>query len=424
MEIANISRTFELQIAQDNRLHEMEIAEQSREKDRDLSSDQQLQNILVEYQLFLAKLIIDHGTNSQKKPEAKLAAHFMTLTTLNQLDTKRRSILIRSLHDANLIILKGSNDPAATSAINLQQADLRNIVFGLLPNEPDTVPKYRYIRWDHLWLPYAILTNASFRHTMLDCVTFAAATMDSVDLSFATVGNLQCSDRIHESQTNFQDASLVNASLYKVSFRFASFNGAKLTFANMYEFYCLECNFSSTQLSHADLSFSRIFHGLILHQERLNFYKAKLNHAVVRSALFRTINFDESDWSNAQAPGIGIYNCTFNNAKMDNCSFMKSYFQESVFRSASLYTIDFSNATLQNVTFINSDMRNANLSYIKCNYCDFTNVILHGGVFKNASLRYSNFLSCRVNATQLEEATDLSGSILPNGTVVKTNDYR
>ena len=76
---------------------------------------------------------------------------------------------------------------------------------------------------------------------------------------------------------------------------------------------------------------------------------------------------------------------------------------------------------LHNVTFINSDMRNANLSYIKCDYCVFINVTLEGAVLKNASFRHSNFLNCRINASQLEEAIDLFGSTLPNGTVEVTN---
>jgi uncharacterized protein YjbI with pentapeptide repeats len=109
---------------------------------------------------------------------------------------------------------------------------------------------------------------------------------------------------------------------------------------------------------------------------------------------------------------------------MENCSFVKSNIQESVFRNANLYAIDLSNAVLNNVSFVNSDMRNANLSYITYNHCDFTNVTLHGAVLKNASLRHSNFLNCLVNPSQLEEAIDLFRSTLPNETVAKSNDSR
>ncbi|CAF4655804.1 unnamed protein product, partial [Rotaria sp. Silwood2] len=60
IEIANISRMTEIEIAQRNRLNEMTIAEQSRQNDRDLAIDQQHQTILIEYQAFLANLLIDN----------------------------------------------------------------------------------------------------------------------------------------------------------------------------------------------------------------------------------------------------------------------------------------------------------------------------------------------------------------------------
>ena len=59
-----------------------------------------------------------------------------------------------------------------------------------------------------------------------------------------------------------------------------------------------------------------------------------------------------------------------------------------------------------------------NLSNIKCEYCDFTNALLDEAVLKNGTFIRSNFRGCRVSESQLEEAADLSGSTLPNGTVV------
>ena len=81
---------------------------------------------------------------------------------------------------------------------------------------------------------------------------------------------------------------------------------------------------------------------------------------------------------------------------------------------------DFTDAALSYVSFINVDMRRANLAHIKCQYCDFSNALVDDAVLKNGSFVRSNFRGSRVSASQLEEAAaDLSGSTLPNGTVVR-----
>jgi uncharacterized protein YjbI with pentapeptide repeats len=422
IEIANNSRTYALEIAQAERLNEITIAEQSRQKDRDLAVDQQHENLLVEYQNFLAKLMLDNGLALNMSPTAKTVAKFMTVTTLNQLDTRRKSILVRSLYAAKLITLKMTSKIIDVSILELAHMDLSDLTLGSLRDSPDERPRYRYIDWLYLHLPYAILTNASFRHTLLDCADFQMASMDSIDLSFATQAESKCFSTDRADLTEFSGTSLVNASLYKANLRLTDFSLANLTFANMRGFRCLECMFVSTILFQVDLSFSKIFHLFHLSQERLPFDRTNLKQAVIHSAEFRSMSFSKSDWSNVQASQIILWNCTFTNAIMKNCSLAKSTIDRSEFQKASLFGVDLSGAVLNNVSFVNSDMHNANMSSMKCNYCDFTNVTLEGAVLKNASLRHSIFFNCTVNASQLEEVIDLSGSTLPNGTVVETKD--
>jgi uncharacterized protein YjbI with pentapeptide repeats len=422
IEIDNNSRTSAFEIAQADRLNEIAIAEQSRQKDRDLAVDQQRENILVEYRNFLAKLMLDNGLALNMSRAAKTVAKFMTLTTLNQLNTGRKSILVRSLYEAKLITLKMTSTPWDTSVLELGHIDLSDLTLGSLRDSPDERPKYRYIDWYYLYLPYATLTNASFRHTLLDCATLSSGSMDSIDLSFATEANSKCFGIARAGQTDFSRTSLVNASLYKPHFSFTDFSFANLTFANIRHFYCLECSFFSATLYQADLSFSKIINSFLVSQERLIFNDTNLKQAVIQEAHFRSMSFSKSDWSNVQASQIILWNCTFTNAIMKNCSLMKSAIDRSEFQNASLFGVDLSDAVLNNVSFVNSVMRNANMSFMKCNYCDFTNVTLEGAVLKNASLRHSIFFNCRVNASQLEEVIDLSGSTLPNGTVVETKD--
>jgi uncharacterized protein YjbI with pentapeptide repeats len=240
--------------------------------------------------------------------------------------------------------------------------------------------------------------------------------MDLVDLSFTTQPITKCFDSFRDAGTDFTSASLVNANFYNAKFHDTDFSRANLTFANMRGFSCQMCKFSHTILFQADLSFSYFYHSFLLDQSLLDFTGIKLKQANIYGSYFRSINFQNSDLSNAQLSQVTIRNSIFNKTTMKNCSFIKSIIQESIFQNTTLHTIDFSNATLYNVIFNNSDMINANLTFIKCVYCIFINVKFEDTIFKNASLPYSKFINCSINMSQLDEAADLFGSTLSNGT--------
>ncbi|CAF1252253.1 unnamed protein product [Adineta steineri] len=417
-DIANISRISEREIAQSYRLNELAIAEKSREKDRILATDQQLENILVGYQDFLAKLILDNGLTLNRSLEAKVVARFKTLTALNQLDARRKSILIRSLYDAKLITLHQyvkSNDRAV---LDLRQLDITDVIFGSSRNSPAQHQRQQYIDWDYLWLPESILINASFRYTRLNCATFSHTILDSGDLSFtAHHRTFSCFNHFPNNSINFDSASLVNATLYNAYLVSANFFFANLTFANMRLFLCEGCIFWKAKLIKADLTSSKFS---ILSQQNtlhLNFREISLREAVAHSATFEIIDFEKSDWSNVQASKIIINNCIFFKAIMVNCSFVNSSIQHSIFENAILNKTDLSYAKLQNVTFINSDMRYTNFSFIKCTYCRFINVTLQDIILKNASLQYSDFYNSPINISQLEETISIVGTRFFNGTV-------
>jgi uncharacterized protein YjbI with pentapeptide repeats len=118
-----------------------------------------------------------------KSSEAKVVGHSKTLTALNQLDIKRKSILIRSLYDAKLITIQRNSKSSHNSV------DERTL--------------YYYVDWYHLFLSNTILTNASFRHTILDCAIFSMSCMDSVDLSFAIHRQTNCFDTLRGFQRDF-----------------------------------------------------------------------------------------------------------------------------------------------------------------------------------------------------------------------------
>ncbi|CAF1514926.1 unnamed protein product [Adineta ricciae] len=404
------------EIANNNRRSEFDLSQQSQQKERDLAADQQQEDILVKYQTFLSNLILQYGKDLEKSSNVKTVLHFMTLTALNQLDIRRKRILIRSLHDANLITYKRNDNKDYPSAVTLASIDFKDITFGSPLNSPDEYPLHQYIHWKYLWLPDAILTNASFRHTNLECATFTRAHMDSVDFSFAIHPISKCFDDLREVATDFTRASLVNANLRNAKFRSIDFSRANLTFANMRGFSCEMCKFSNTILFQADLSLSYFYHSLLINQSLVDFSGVKLKQADIHGAYFRSIDFQYSDLSHSQLSRVTIRNSIFSRTTMKNCSFIKSVIQETLFENTILNTIDFSYTKLYNVTFNNSNMTNANFSFIKCVYCAFINVKLEETIFNNASLLFSKFINCSIHMNQLDGAIDLLGSTLSNGT--------
>jgi uncharacterized protein YjbI with pentapeptide repeats len=328
--------------------------------------------------------MLDNGLTLNVTRQAKNVAKFMILATLGQLDGKRRGILLRSLYEAKLITLKRDSKPGEASVLEFGHMDLSDITFGSPRDGMNERPIPLYIDWLHLSLPYTHLRNASCRHCALDCANFASTDMNSVDLSFATHRFIDCFGTIRPGQTDFGESTLVNASLYKASFSFTGFAKTNFTLANMREFRCIECLFWSATLIQVDLSFSLIFHNFLLSQERTSFENTNFRQSIIHAADFRSLSFNKSDWSNVQASYLRLFNCTFANTIMKNCSLTKSMIQLSVFQNASLVGADLSDAQLNNVSFVDSIMHNANLTSMQCNYCDFTNAKLEGAILKNA----------------------------------------
>ena len=410
LEIAELNLRSEFEIAEANRLNEIRLGEQSREKDRALSIDQQEENILVQYQTFLSKLILDHGNYLEKSSEAKTVAQFMTLTALEQVNIKRKRILLRSLHHANLINFLKTEKLFDTSVVNLDQADLSHIQFGLALNQTGQLPMYRYISWNYLYLPRTILTYASFRYTILDHTTFTQSIMDFVDMSFAAHTN-------HQSPTNFVNVSMIKANLSNVRFRLTNFSLTNLILSQMDNFECIECHFSHSILTEVNLNYSRFPHTLHLSKNRLQFNSANFSHSHMYFALFRSINFSRSDWSHVQASQIGIYNSIFTNAIMRKSLLSKSIIQDSTFEFMDFYETDFSYARFSNVTFINSNMYLVNMHFVICERCFFINVNFIDTIWTYVSLTNSKFRDCSIDIDELlENSIDISESKLINGT--------
>lgn len=414
-----IESNSNVSIAAANRQKDMKIAEQSRQKDHDIANDQQLETILIGYQDFLAKLILDNGKTLNRSSEAKIVGQFKTLTALEQLDARRKNILIRSLYNAQLITLRRDAKSSDERAVlDLRQLNLKDLTLGSPRNSPELYPTDQYIDWFYLWLPESILTNVSFRHTYLQCATFSHTHMYKVDLSFSSSQKMQtgCFDIFRNKSINFIKANLINTVMYRASWRQTDFTFAQLTLVDMRLFICEKCTFWRTKLFQVDLT-SSAFDLFPSNAWRSDFQEITLEQVVGHLVSFFSVDFSKSIWSNVQASSIKIIDCIFIDAKIRNSSFVKGTFEKSIFQKANLYGINLSHATLNYISFINSTISYADLSFIKCHHCNFSNITFENVIWTNASLRYSNFRHCHMNLDQLvKDAIDLSGSTLSNGT--------
>ena len=265
--IASVNREKDLQIAEQNRQTDLQIAERNRQKDHQLAKDQQMENILTAYQDFLGRIILETEDSLRNAPKAAAVVRFKTLTALEQLDARRRNIVIRSLYDAELItnLIIKDHSVKELGAVNLQQIHLKDLTLGSHRDSPASYSRGQRISWNYLSLPFSILTNVSFRHGILDCAYFDSAHMYLVDLSFTqTTYRKQCSNSTDDNGSVFlTHTQLVNTSIYYVSWYHAILSSATLTSVDMRKSHCFECQFVQTKLNQVDLSsavFTRYAH--------------------------------------------------------------------------------------------------------------------------------------------------------------------
>ncbi|CAF1037566.1 unnamed protein product [Adineta steineri] len=73
---------------------------------------------------------------------------------------------------------------------------------------------------------------------------------------------------------------------------------------------------------------------------------------------------------------------------------------------------------ITNSVFNNAHLVDVNFSHTTCRQCTFLNAILTGANFQGAIFNMCNFTGTQINDKQLEQASSLAGSILPNGSLV------
>lgn len=195
-----------LQVSLANSQHQrdLELATYQHKQDQNSVVDAQREAELQTYFDHMTDLLLNHNLRSSKPGDAvRNVAHIRTLSTLNELDDRRRGLLVRFLFEAELI-----NKP--NPIIDLLRADITGAD-----------------------LFKANLKGAALIHTSLEASEFFNADLSSADLRGALLYNCDFQDAIligtNLSDTDLSGTNLIGANLTDADLSGANLSGAKVT---------------------------------------------------------------------------------------------------------------------------------------------------------------------------------------------------
>jgi uncharacterized protein YjbI with pentapeptide repeats len=207
-----------------------------------VEADRVRQDVLQSYIQDMTGLMLDRGlaTSKQNQPVRSIARS-MTLTAARQLDGNRKGILLRFLHESNLIAAGESFREAGASffeidvaIISLSGADL-----------------------SYADLSGADLSGADLRGAKLIGVNLGSAYMFGADLSDADLSGADLRSAVLLG-ANLSDADLSDAYLWKADLPVADLSGANLGSATLIDADLSHANLSGVNLFDADLRIANL----------------------------------------------------------------------------------------------------------------------------------------------------------------------
>jgi uncharacterized protein YjbI with pentapeptide repeats len=231
-------------IALANREKDLEIARNQRIQDLQIAADQKRADILAVYESFLVNHLNHYGMTLNESSLARFVARLKTLTSVNQLDSTRKTFLIHALFEAKLIVNDdSSSNPYTSGIISLEGADLSGISF-----------ENRALKY--VSLPKSNLTRAIFALTDLSCANFYWAVLINSSFYGALIHTIKNQCFPEFAYTIFVKAKMTGTNLCEAEFISIDFSETNLDYANMRHFVCINCLFVGTSMYNADLSFS------------------------------------------------------------------------------------------------------------------------------------------------------------------------
>ena len=234
LQIADELRKQQRQLEDARRDQDHRLEDQRREQDRDLQEKNRRQDlqiaqatrqdlVLSTYLNEMTRLSIEFHFNLSKTVRSTVVRP-KTLVALQQLDPRRKTLLIEYLYESNLI--RGRHDSFLKQLTDIRGADLNNVDFN-----PDN-------------LHHRSVTYLSLIGTQLVNATFHRCDLGSADFELASMKG-----------ASFRAARLTMASFYRTSlistdFTDADVSGADFTFANLTDSNITDKQLRSTLIYH------------------------------------------------------------------------------------------------------------------------------------------------------------------------------
>jgi hypothetical protein len=192
----------ERNLSEHQRARELEVTYRNRINDLKLEDDHQKESVLLEYEDDLASLLLDYGS-LLKNPQGKwwFILQMKTGAALRQLDPVRRTILIHSLLEADVLDVKVKNDQSI-----LFKTNLSGVTFGqsLDAYDDDPCTEYEYLNIGGADVRYATFHGVCFANSP----NFAFSNLDYTDWSFAKFLNISFEDEMTMNGARFAGAVL------------------------------------------------------------------------------------------------------------------------------------------------------------------------------------------------------------------------
>ncbi|CAF1352691.1 unnamed protein product [Didymodactylos carnosus] len=194
-------------VANLNRIKDLEIANNQRQQDQEQADELHIETVYARYITEMSELFMkkDHPKLSKDEMlERLIFGRAKTLTTLRQIDIRRKNFLIFFLYEANL--LNVSKNPIDLTGANLTGINLGDVGYSL----------------KSISLKNCILINASFSMSNLEYANFYGSILDGANFSYSRLGRTNFTN-CELSRTDFRHSFIYDSYFDNVNMRGALF---------------------------------------------------------------------------------------------------------------------------------------------------------------------------------------------------------
>ena len=215
---------------------ELRIEDQRAQTEREISSDRLREASLQAYLDKMTELLLDKGLRESKpSDEIRTVARVRTLTVLRALDGKRKGLLLRFLHDSDMIM--ASNETISLSESDLSEADLSKADL-----HNSDLSRANLFEAD---LSSADLTGANLESATLIVAKLVEAKLEKANLVKANLF------RANLARAHLEDACLREVLLIAGDLTEATLTGADLSEANLTRAQLTRAQVTGQQLAQA-----------------------------------------------------------------------------------------------------------------------------------------------------------------------------